>query len=79
MKKILIASTNVGKIAVYSVIFKRLGLETISLRELSIDIKVEENGKDELENVIIKAKAYNEFTGFPVFANTVFLKNLIRL
>ncbi len=69
MKKILIASTNVGKIAVYSVIFKRLGLETISLRELSVDIKVEENGKDELENAIIKAKAYNEFTGLPVFAN----------
>lgn len=69
MKKILIASTNNGKILVYSVIFNRLGLETISLRDLKVDVDVEENGKDELENAIIKAKAYNKITGLPVLAN----------
>ena len=68
-QKILIASTNPGKIAIYSEACNELGLKTTSLKEIKIDEKVEENGKNETENAIIKALAYHKITGLPVFAN----------
>jgi non-canonical purine NTP pyrophosphatase (RdgB/HAM1 family) len=67
--KVLIATGNLSKIAIYSVIFKKFNIETISLRDINININVEENGKDELENAIIKAKAYFEAAKIPVLAN----------
>jgi len=67
--KILIASTNKGKIAIYKQVCNELGLETTDLTEVIVNQKIEENGKNELENAIIKAKAYNEITHLPVIAN----------
>ena len=67
--KILLATTNAGKIAIYSAMFKKLGIKTVNLKDVNIDIDVEENGKDELENAVIKAKAYHEITKLPVLAN----------
>lgn len=68
-KKILIASTNQGKINIYKEVCKELGLYVTSLSEIKVDIKVEENGKNEEENAILKAKTYHEVTGLPVIAN----------
>lgn len=67
--KILIASTNKGKIDIYKQVCNELGLETTDLTEIIVNQKIEENGKNELENSIIKAKAYHEITGLPVIAN----------
>lgn len=68
-QKILIASTNQGKISIYSEACKELGLFTTNLAEIKIDTKVDENGKDETENAIIKALAYHKISELPVIAN----------
>lgn len=67
--KPLIATSNLGKIEIYSQIFKEIGKPCCSLRDLDIHIEVEENGKDEIENAMIKARAYHEATGLPVLCN----------
>lgn len=68
-KKILIATTNIGKFNIYKAVFDELGLECTNLAELNISIDVDESGKNEVENAVIKAKAYHELTGLPVLAN----------
>lgn len=67
--RILIASTNVGKIAIYSTVLNKLKLPYCSLKDLSVNISVDETGETELENARLKAEAYHEETGLPVIAN----------
>lgn len=67
-KKILIATSNAGKIAIYSQVLDELGLEYVTLRDMHLDVQVEETGATELENALLKAKAYHEATGLPVIA-----------
>ena len=69
MKKVLIATTNFGKYKVYNAIFSELGIETCNLNDLDLSAKIEENGTNELENAVIKAKAYHELTGLPALSN----------
>lgn len=68
-QKILIASKNTGKIAIYRDVCENLGLKTTDLCQIKVDKEVEENGASETENAIIKAKTYHEITGLPVIAN----------
>lgn len=68
-QKILIASTNIGKIGIYAQIFDEFGIPYTSLAEIKIDEIVEETGKDETENAVLKAKAYHQITGLPVISN----------
>ncbi len=65
----LIATSNLGKVAIYAQIFKKLGISYCSLRDLKVEIDIDENGKTEIDNALIKAKAYHEETGLPVVAN----------
>lgn len=67
--KLLIASKNKGKIKDYEKICNSLGIETTNLNEICINENIEENGKDEEENAIIKAIACHKATGLPVLAN----------
>lgn len=67
--KVLIATTNLGKVNIYKQAFDELGIEVCSLRDFNINIDVEENGKTEVENAIIKANAYHKITGLPVLSN----------
>ncbi len=67
--KVLLATTNPGKVDIYTRLFEGLGIATTSLMDISVDIEVEENGKDEVENAKLKAEAYYEATGLPTFAN----------
>lgn len=67
--KVLIATTNLGKIQIYKQAFEELGIGVCSLRDLDVNIEVEECGESVIENAIIKAKAYHEATGLPVLAN----------
>ncbi len=67
--RVLIASTNQGKVEIYANIIKNLGLEYCSLIELNPHIDVQETGETEIENAMIKAKAYHEATMLPVVAN----------
>lgn len=68
-QKVLIASKNSGKIAIYTDICQSLNLKTTNLNEIRVDEKIEENGANETENAIIKAKAYHQITALPVIAN----------
>lgn len=67
--KVLIATTNLGKVQIYKQAFDELGIDVCCLKDLDMNIDVEENGKTEIENAVIKAKAYHNFTGMPVLAN----------
>lgn len=58
MKKVLFATKNPAKIKYYADELKKYGYEIYTISDLNVDIDVEENGKDGVENAIIKVKAY---------------------
>lgn len=63
MKQILFATTNPAKIIYYTEELQKQGLEVLTLKDLNIQLEVEENGKTAEENAAIKAKAYYEASG----------------
>lgn len=63
--KVLFATKNPAKIKKYSEKLKEYGIELVSIKDLNIDIEVEENGKDAIENAYLKAKTYYKATGLP--------------
>ncbi len=69
MKKILIATTNPGKLAEIKFFLKDLAFEFVSLKDLSIKDNVVENGKNFEENAKIKARFYSEISGLPTIAD----------
>lgn len=68
-QKILIATTNQGKIQIYRQVLKELGLYATDLREIQVIVDAKEDGTTEEENAVIKAKAYHQETQLPVIAN----------
>jgi XTP/dITP diphosphohydrolase len=71
MKKLLVATTNQGKIAEYAAIFKKLNitLELLTLRDLNIKADLEETGKTFEENAIAKAKFYYNLSKLPTLSD----------
>lgn len=64
MKKILVASNNENKIKEIKNILGNLNFEVLSLKDVEIDIEVEENGETFEENALIKAREiYNITSG----------------
>ena len=62
--KVLFATTNPAKIKRYANKLKEKNIEVLTIKDLGINIKPEETGKDAIENAYIKAKAvFNETTG----------------
>ncbi|MDO8559228.1 MAG: non-canonical purine NTP pyrophosphatase [bacterium] len=68
MKKLLIATTNPGKILEYRVILKDLPVELVTLKDIGIKGGVEEDGKTFEENAVKKVKFYSELTNLPAIA-----------
>ena len=68
-KKLLIATTNTGKIKELNSLFGVKGLDLCTLNDLSISIHVEETGKTYSENAYIKAHAYCQASGLPTLAD----------
>jgi len=66
--KILLATTNDAKIKYYGTRLKERGIDLVTLKDLNIDIDVDETGKDPIENAVIKSKAYYEVTKLPTIA-----------
>lgn len=60
--KILFATTNPAKIKRYADKLKEKNLEILTIKDLNLNLKPEENGKNALENAYIKAKAYYDKT-----------------
>ena len=57
MRKLILATNNKNKVNEIKKILKNFNLEILTLKDLSIDIDVEENGTSFGENALIKAKA----------------------
>ena len=78
MKKALFATGNETKAKRFSKGLQEKGIEVITLKDINTDIEVEENGKDAIENALIKARAYSKMTNIPVFAmdDNLYLENV---
>lgn len=63
MKKLLVATTNQGKLKEIKLILKGLPLEVVSLKDLNIEKSVREQGKTFEENAILKATAHGRMSG----------------
>ena len=68
MKKILFATENESKAKRFKNGLLKNNIEIITINDIDKKIDVEENGKDAIENAIIKARAYANIYDFPVFA-----------
>lgn len=69
MTKLLIATTNEGKISEYKELLKDLNIKLVTLKDMDINQDVEETGKTFRENAIIKARFYQNLTGLPVLSD----------
>ena len=62
MKSVVFATGNPAKAKRFSKGLLKNGIEVLSLKDLNIDLNVEENGKDAIENSLIKARACYKIT-----------------
>ena len=78
MKKVLFATGNPSKAKRFSKGLLDKGIEVITLKDIEKDIEINEDGKNTIENAIIKAKAYAEVVDMPVFAmdDNLYLENV---
>ena len=60
--KVLFATTNPAKIKKYVDKLKEKDIEILTIKDLGINLKPEETGKNAIENAYIKAKAYYDKT-----------------
>ncbi len=60
--KVLFATTNPAKIKKYAEKLKEKNIEVLTIKDLGINLKPEEKGKNAIENAYIKAKAYYDET-----------------
>lgn len=68
MKEVLFATGNTSKVARYKDKLLERGIVLKSLKDIDVDIDVDENGSTAIENATIKAKAYNEASNLPTMA-----------
>src|SRR5258708_38727160 len=69
MKKLLIATTNKGKLREISQLLAEVPLELVSLSDVGITDEPEETGKDYTENSQLKAIFYSKESGLPAIAD----------
>ena len=76
--KVLFATTNPAKVKKYKKALEERGIELLTLKNLDINIKVEETGKNAIENAYIKAKTYYEVAHMPTIGmdNCLFVEEL---
>ena len=76
--KVLFATTNPAKVGKYKEALKGKNIELITLKDLDLNLHVEETGKNCMENALIKAKAYYEATGIVSIGmdNSLFIEEL---
>ena len=76
--KVLFATTNPAKIKRYAEELKKRNIEVVTIKDLGINLHVDENGKNAVENAYIKAKAYYEASKITTIAmdNNLFIEDL---
>lgn len=67
--KLLVATNNMGKLREFNKILGELGIECVSLKDMGINIDVEEDGKTFLENAKIKAEEVFKIAGIPTVSD----------
>lgn len=78
MKRILFATGNQTKAKRFSKGLLEKGIEVISLADINLNINVDENGKNAIENALIKARAYYQETKMTTIAmdDNLYLENV---
>ena len=78
MKEILFATGNESKVNRFKVKLLERGILLKSLKDININLEVEENGKTAIENAEIKAKAYYDATKITTMAmdDTMYIDNI---
>ena len=61
--EVLFATTNPAKVKKYAEQLLKRNIQLVTIKDLGINIHIEENGKDAIENAYIKAKAYYDVAG----------------
>lgn len=76
--EVLFATSNPAKVKVYADKLEQNGIELKTLLDLKIPDNVEENGKNSIENAIIKAKGYYEVVKVPTIGmdNSLFIEGI---
>ena len=67
--KIVFATGNKGKIKEIQMILADLGAEVVTMKDVGIELDIEENGCTYEENALIKARAVAEHTNYIVMAD----------
>ena len=78
MKKIVFATGNPTKGKRFSKGLLKYDIEVVTLKDLDIKLEVEENGKDAIENALIKARECFKKTNMPSMGmdDTLYLENV---
>ncbi len=78
MKEILFATGNESKVNRFKEKLLERGILLKSLKDININLEVEENGKTAIENAEIKAKAYYDVTKITTMAmdDTMYIDNI---
>lgn len=78
MKQVLFATGNIAKVKRFQEGLLEKGIEIITLNDIKVELDVEENGKNAIENALIKARTYYKETGMTTFAmdDSLYLENV---
>lgn len=78
MKQILFATSNETKTKRFSKGLLEKGIEVLTLKDLGIQLQVEENGKNAIENALIKARETYKIAQMPVIGmdDSLYLENV---
>ncbi len=67
--RLLIATTNLGKVREYKTLFAGLNLDLVGLKDIGIDVDVDETGDTYAANAELKARAYAAMSGLLTLAD----------
>ena len=78
--KVLFATTNPAKIKKYVDKLKEKDIEILTIKDLGINLKPEETGKNAIENAYIKAKTYYDKTKIPTIGmdDCLFIEGILE-
>ena len=78
MKTVLFATENESKVNRFKAKLLAKGIKIITINDLPEKLEIEENGKDAIENALIKARAYAKVQDLPVFAmdDSLYIENI---
>lgn len=78
MKKIVFATGNLSKAKRFSEGLLKKNIKLLSLKDLEIDLNIQENGNDAIENALIKARACFKKMNMPSMGmdDTLYLENV---